>query len=184
MRTLPASVLRGLDKKQIAALGAHVKVSRPRTKPKRNLHTPRLLAEHERVTVTTNPTVITLRIGGVPENLANSRYGKAVHAKHSTNPWSHMVGSLAGEALVVAHLPHQTLKHPKRRVEFMIFRCAPMFDPDGATMAMKPILDALKGVLIYDDSPTYIKEVVDQTQIHVRADQHIEITVRDLPEPS
>jgi hypothetical protein len=177
MPVLPASALRGLNSKQIAALGLTPAAKRP--KRAFSLHTPRLLPDS--VQVSLHPTLITLKLGGVPENWSNTRYGKAVYQKRHSDPWRRLVYSLADQARVQARLPRQTAKHPRRRVEIMIFRCAPMFDPDGSYNAMKPVVDALKQVLIYDDSPTYLDLDIDQTRIKERPTQHIQIIIRDLP---
>ena len=178
MRVLPSSALRGLNAKQIAALGLPAKPRRKRAVGTSLLHTPRVLPDS--VTLTTNPTVVILKVGGVPENMSNARYGKAVYQKRYSDPWRRLVRSLADQARTQARLPRQTAKHPRRRVEIMIVRCAPMFDPDGSYNAMKPVIDALKQTLIYDDSPTYLKLNIDQTQIKSRLDQHIQITIQDL----
>jgi hypothetical protein len=178
MTVLPASALRGLNPKQIAALGLSPKVRRQPVPGAFKLHTPRSLPDS--VTVSANPTLVILKIGGVPENWSNSRYGKAVYQKRYSDPWRRLARSLADQARVEAKLPRQLAPHPQRRVEIMIFRCAPMFDPDGKYNAMKPVVDALKQILIYDDSPTYLDLDIEQTRIYKRPLQHIQITIHDL----
>jgi hypothetical protein len=197
MRVLPGSALSGLNAKQIAALGrkpgrkqapagpaatpakSHSPQANDQEAAPYRLHTPKLLPDSVRMDLARG--VITLKLGGVPENFSNARYGKAVYQKKHSNPWSRLVRTLADQARVQAHLPRQEQKHAKRRVEIMIFRCAPMFDPDAISHTMKPVVDALKKVLIYDDSHTYLKLKVDQTRIFSRLDQYTRIVVRDLP---
>jgi Holliday junction resolvase RusA-like endonuclease len=178
MPVLPASALRGLNAKQVASLGLTPKKRTARLPGSFSLHTPRLLDDS--VSVSFKPTTIVLKLGGVPENWSNSRYGKAIYQKRHSDPWRRLVHSLADQARVQARLPRQIAKHPQRRVEIMIFRCAPMFDPDGCYNAMKPVVDALKQTLIYDDNPAYLDLDIDQTRITTKAEQHIQITVRDL----
>jgi hypothetical protein len=203
MPVLPASALRGLSAKQIAALGlspkqiasiggkptrgrktqakAVAKVAtrkRPLVANAFRLHVPRVLPDS--VSVTTQPTVVTLKIGGVPENWSNSRYGKAVHQKQYSGPWHRAASLIAKQALNQAKLAPQEAPHPQRRVEIMIFRCAPMFDPDAIAHTMKPVIDGLKRLLIYDDSLTYLDLDVEQTRIYKRIEQYIQITIFDL----
>jgi len=211
MSPLPASVLDGLSDKQLARLGLKRKkggkgtskmtqkaaakatatpakaarktaTKKASATPRYRLHTPTLLPDS--VSVDLAKGTITLKLGGVPENWSNSRYGKAVYQKKHSSPWSKLVHSLADQARVQARMPRQEQKHERRRVEIMIFRCAPMFDPDGKYNAMKPVVDALKRVLIYDDNPTYLKLKVDQTQVFSKPEQRIRLIVRDLPLPT
>ena len=197
-RVLPASSLRGLNPKQIASLSKPkvtgkgskaakapaAKTGKKARVAKRasHLHTPRLLPQA--VAVSFAPTVVRLTVGGVPENWANARYVKAVHMKRYTAPWRKLVNALANQARVMARLPLQDSPHPKRQVAIMIYRCAPMFDPDGVYTVMKPVVDALKRVLLYDDSATYLGLLVEQTRISTKADQRIEITISGLPDPN
>lgn len=181
LKKLPAqkiAALRGLSASQIASLGIKAKVKRKIVPGAFRLHQPRPLPDS--VSVSTDGSLIILKVGGVPENWSNTRYGKAVYQKSRSDPWRKLVRSLADQARAQAHRERQVTKHPKRRVEIMIFRCAPMFDPDAISHTMKPVIDALKQILLYDDNPTYLDLDVEQTRITSKKDQHIEITIRGL----
>jgi hypothetical protein len=102
--------------------------------------------------------VVVIEIPGVPPNWSNERMHYM--AKHSTmKAWREKATFLARGARAGAGWP--TLdKRPEvealRFVSFTLYKHEPLYDDDGAWSSIKPLLDALQGVLIWKDSPKWV----------------------------
>ena len=64
----------------------------------------------------------------------------------------------------------------KAQVTIIFFTCRPM-DKDNMYGAAKPLLDALKGQVILDDSPDKLTLNVEEIKVKHLADQKIEIRI-------
>lgn len=101
----------------------------------------------------------TMTIPGVPPNWSNERLSRWELAAAMAH-WKLLANRVAHGARNRAGWPTPIKCDPPamRRVEFTLYR-HDLLDDDGAFNSMKPVIDGLKGALIWNDGPAWCQTI-------------------------
>lgn len=127
--------------------------------------------------VTTIATSATFTIPGAPPNWSNERgHHMAIH--RAKDVWKERSWLLAHGARSAAGWPLLERAEPSPRwVHFRVHRHR-LLDEDNLVASIKPCLDGMKGVLIWDDSPRWCHLIgVEQVRVETGAEEHVSVCV-------
>lgn len=97
-------------------------------------------------------------------------------AKHKWNTaWKDAVW----EQIMMRRRRFGPLPYKRAHITFVLFTVR-FLDTDNSYTAIKPLLDALKGRVIVDDSPVHIELTVFQAKVEHRDEERVSVTVEDL----
>lgn len=108
-------------------------------------------------------TQATLTIPGCPLNWSNERLSR-FELNAQMQHWKRMAHMKGHGARAGAHWPLPIKVDPPavRWVEFTLYRHT-LLDDDGAWNSMKPVIDGLKGALLWDDGPAWCQVIARPT---------------------
>lgn len=101
-------------------------------------------------------TVAVVEIPGVPQNWSQWR-GSSLARDAAKKPWRELAWYAAQSARNAARwpLPEKVNPPARRYLEVEIHKMRPLYDEDGAVSCLKPLIDGLRDVLLWDDSPAW-----------------------------
>jgi len=110
---------------------------------------------------------VSFRLAGCPPNWANQTAGadhqfKSKHELWAAKAaWKQVTAYVARAVCNSLAVPRPAASDARREVAITLYRQRHL-DPDGAYASVKPVLDGLKGVLLFDDRKRYCQLVVEQ----------------------
>jgi len=110
---------------------------------------------------------VSFRLEGVPPNWSNVRWGQGHDFERQSDvwrakaDWKTLTHAVAMSTRHRSWIPAPARSDPRRRVLITLYRRR-LLDVDGAWSSVKPIIDGLKGALLFDDAQKYIEPFVHQ----------------------
>jgi hypothetical protein len=120
----------------------------------------------------------TVVVPGLPPNWSQFR-GSSLRRDVAKAEWRDLTWRIAHSERNRVRWPLPLSSDPLRYLSVQIRKHKPLYDHDGAVSALKPVIDGLKGVLAYDDSPRYLALITppDQIQTLVTTSPSVVLTV-------
>lgn len=130
------------------------------------------MIENMLVTLEIPPVSVGQTLRRIPHNMSNQTFHWTMKYKWA-EAWKEAVGwqvNLNRKKFGKLPLPYAFLR--------IIFKTTRPFDRDNSFSASKPLVDALKGIVIVDDSPKYIDLQVEQIKIPHRREEGVLIEIK------
>lgn len=107
-------------------------------------------------------------VPGLTPNWSQFR-GSSLRRDVAKAEWRDLTWRIAQSERNRLRWPLPLVTDPLRYLTAEIRKRRPLYDHDGAVSALKPLIDGLKAVLVYDDSPRWLALITPPSEIQTIA---------------